>query len=145
MVANPPEGFPRITPYLLYEDCDAALDFLSEAFGFTEDMRIAGPDGKVNHAEMRLADGVIMMGTPGPEYENPSRHGHVTAGIYVYVDDVDDHYEKAKGASAEILSEPQDQFYGDRIYIAEDPQGQQWTFATNVRDFDPDTMKPASG
>jgi PhnB protein len=144
MPSNPPEGFPRITPYLLYEDCAAALDFLTKAFGFTEDVRMAGPDGKVNHAEVRLADGVVMMGMPGPDYENPSRHGHVNATVYVYVDDVDKHFEQAKGAGAKIIFEPQDQFYGDRSYMAEDPQGQQWGFATNIKDFDPETMKPPS-
>jgi uncharacterized glyoxalase superfamily protein PhnB/drug/metabolite transporter (DMT)-like permease len=144
MPSNPPQGFPRITPYLLYEDCEAALEFLAKAFGFTEDMRVPGPDGKVTHAEMRLADGVIMMGHPGPDYQNPSRHGHVNSTIYVYVDDVDKHFEQAKGAGAKILFEPQDQFYGDRSYMAEDPQGQQWGFATNIKDFDPATMKPPS-
>ena len=143
MVSNPPQGFPRITPYLLYEDCEAALDFLAKAFGFTEDVRIAGQDGKVNHAEMRLGDGVIMMGNPGPDYENPSRHGYVHATMYVYVDDVDKHYEQAKAAAAKILSEPQDQFYGDRNYTAEDPQGQQWAFATHTRDVTPEDI--ASG
>jgi PhnB protein len=144
MVSNPPEGFPRITPYLLYEDCEGALEFLAKAFGFTEDMRMTGPDGKVNHAEMRLEDGVVMMGRPGDDYQNPSRHGHVNATIYVYVDDVDKHFEQAKGAGAKIIFEPQDQFYGDRSYMAEDPQGQQWGFATNIKDFDPETMKPPS-
>jgi PhnB protein len=143
MVANPPENFPRITPYLLYEDCEAALDFLSKAFGFTEETRVPGPDGKVNHAEMRLADGVIMMGHPGPEYQNPSRHGHVSQSVYVYVDDVDKHYEQAKAVGAKIISEPQDQFYGDRNYTAEDPQGHQWNFATHTRDVAPEDI--ASG
>jgi PhnB protein len=143
MVANPPEGFPRITPYLLYEDCAAALDFLSKAFGFTEQMRIPGPDGNITHAEMSLADGFIMMGTPGPEYENPSRHVHVHATVYVYVDDVDKHFEQAKAAGAKIISEPQDQFYGDRNYTAEDPQGHQWGFATHTRDIAPEDI--ASG
>jgi PhnB protein len=114
MPSNPPEGFPRITAYLLYEDCDAALEFLAKAFGFTEDMRMTGPDDKVNHAEMRLDDGVIMMGNPGPDYQNPNRHGHVNASMYVYVDDVDKHYAQAKEAGAKIISEPADQFYGDR-------------------------------
>jgi uncharacterized glyoxalase superfamily protein PhnB/drug/metabolite transporter (DMT)-like permease len=144
MVSNPPEGFPRITPYLLYEDCEAALEFLAKAFGFTEDLRVPGPDGKVTHAEMRLQDGVIMMGHPGPDYQNPSRHGHVNATIYVYVDDVDKHYEQAKAEGAKIIFEPKDQFYGDRSYMAEDPQGQQWGFATNIKDFDPETMKSPS-
>jgi PhnB protein len=142
MVANPPEGFPRITPYLLYEDCAAALDFLTKAFGFTEDVRMAGPDGKVNHAEVRLGDGVVMMGMPGPDYENPGRHDHVHATVYVYVDDVDKHFAQAKGAGAKIIFEPQDQFYGDRSYMAEDPQGQQWGFATHTRDVAPEDMHP---
>ena len=60
----------------------------------------------------------------------------MNATVYVYVDDVDKHYEQAKGAGAKIISEPQDQFYGDRSYMAEDPQGQQWGFATHIKDFD---------
>jgi uncharacterized glyoxalase superfamily protein PhnB/drug/metabolite transporter (DMT)-like permease len=144
MPSSPPEGFPRITPYLLYEDCEAALEFLAKAFGFTEDMRVPGPEGKVTHAEMRLKDGVIMMGRPGDDYQNPSRTGRVNASIYVYVDDVDEHFEQAKGAGAKVIFEPQDQFYGDRSYMVEDPQGQQWSFATNIKDFDPETMKPPS-
>ena len=142
MVANPPEGFPRITPYLLYEDCAAALDFLTKAFGFTEEVRIAGPDGKVNHAEVRLADGVVMMGTPGPDYQNPGAHGHAHSTVYVYVDDVDKHFEQAKSAGAKILSELEDAFYGDRNYAAEDPQGHQWSFATHTRDVAPEDMHP---
>jgi uncharacterized glyoxalase superfamily protein PhnB len=144
MPSNPPEGFPRITTYLLYEDCEAALEFLAKAFGFAEDMRITDDNGKVTHAEMRLEDGVIMMGHPGPDYQNPSRTGHVNATTYVYVDDVDKHFEQAKSGGAKIISEPADQFYGDRNYMAEDPQGQQWGFATCVKDFDPETMKPPS-
>jgi uncharacterized glyoxalase superfamily protein PhnB len=67
MAQNPPEGFPRITPYLLYEDVDAALDWLIGAFGFTERVRMKGPDGKANHAEISIGDGVVMMGHPGPD------------------------------------------------------------------------------
>ena len=144
MVANPPEGFPRITPYLLYEDCATALDFLTTAFGFTGEVRMAAPDGNVNHAEVRLGDGVVMMGNPGPDYQNPGRHSHAHSLVYVYVDDVDKHFEQAKNAGAKIIYEPQDQFYGDRNYMAEDPQGQQWGFATNIKDFDPEAMKPPS-
>jgi PhnB protein len=142
MVANPPEGFPRITPYLLYEDCAAAVDWLCDAFGFTERLRMAGPDGKVGHAEIALADGVVMMGTPGPDYQNPSRHGHVSQLVYVYVDDVDKHFEQAKQAGAKIVDELEDKFYGDRSYGAEDPQGHQWSFAQHVRDVAPEDMHP---
>ena len=142
MPANPPENMPRITAYLLYEDVASALDWLAKAFGFRERMRLPGPDGKINHAEMELADGVIMMGCPGQEYQNPKRIGHVTQQLYVYVDDVDKHFEHAKGAGATILEEPQDQFYGDRRYGAEDPEGHHWYFSQHVRDVAPEDMKP---
>jgi PhnB protein len=71
VVQNPPEGFPQITPYLLYEDVDAAVDWLVDAFGFTERLRMKGPDGKANHAEVKFGDGVVMLGNPGPDYQNP--------------------------------------------------------------------------
>ena len=142
MAANPPTDMPRITPYLLYEDVAAALAWLGRAFGLRERMRIPGPEGRVAHAEMELADGVVMMGCPGPDYRNPKRVGRVTQQLYVYVDDVDAHYRHAKAAGAKILEEPKDQFYGDRRYGTEDPEGHVWYFATHVRDVAPDDLKP---
>ena len=144
MPLNPPENTPRITPYLLYENVSGAIDWLTSAFGFVERMRVPGLDGKTAHAEMRLADGVIMMGCPGPEYQNPKRLGHVTQNLYVYVDDVDAHFERAKKAGARILEEPKDQFYGDRRYGAVDPEGHQWYFAQHVRDVPPQDMKASA-
>ena len=142
MPANPPENMPRISPYLYYEDVASALDWLSRAFGFRERHRIGAPGGKVMHAEMALDDGVIMMGHPGSDYRNPKRLGQTTQNIYVYVDDVEAHFQRAKAAGAKILEEPKDQFYGDRRYGAEDPEGHQWYFAQHVRDVAPEDMKP---
>jgi PhnB protein len=132
---------PRITPYLLYEDVASMLDWLTRTFGFRERMRMKGPDGRVVHAEMELEDGVVMMGCPGPDYRNPKRLGGSTSNLYVYVDDVDKHFRHAKESRAKILEEPADQFYGDRRYGAEDPEGQVWFFATHVRDVAPEDMK----
>ena len=137
MPKNPPDTMPRISPYLYYEDVTAALQWLARAFGFRERMRLANPDGTVRHAEMELADGVILMGRPGPEYRNPKRLGHVTQSLYVYVDEIDEHFERARAAGARILEEPKDQFYGDRRYGAEDPEGHHWYFAQRVRDEPP--------
>lgn len=134
MAENPPPDFPRITPYLLYGDVDAAVDWLTRVFGFTERMRLKGPDGRANHAEIQMGDGVVMMGNPGPDYQNPKRRGGATQLLYVYVEDVDRHFEAARAAGATILREPADQFYGDRTYGAEDPEGHQWSFAQRVRD-----------
>ncbi len=142
MPANPPENMPRIIPYLFYEDVAAALDWLARTFGFRERSRMAGPEGKIVHAEMELADAVIMLGCPGPEFESPKRHGRVYQLQYVYVDDVDKHFERAQREDAVILDEPADQFYGDRRYSVEDLEGHRWNFAQRVRDVAPEDMKP---
>ena len=141
MPKNPPENMPRITPYLHYEDVGAAIDWLARAFGFRERMRLSGPNGAIAHAEMQRDDGVVMMGSPGAQYKNPKRLGHVTQHLYVYVDDVDKHCAQARQAGAKITEEPKDQFYGDRRYAAEDPEGHVWYFAQHVRDVAPEDMK----
>jgi uncharacterized glyoxalase superfamily protein PhnB len=127
-----------ITPYLLYEDVDAALSFLSKAFGFQEVLRYTGEEGYVNHAEMRLGEGKIYLGDPGKQYRGPKKLGQETVGIYVTVDDVDGHFERAKAAGAEIHEEPTDQEYGERRYTARDPEGQLWFFAQPIRDVAPE-------
>jgi len=144
MPENPPEGYPSVMPYLHYEDSDAALEFLVEAFGFAEKLRLADDDGRVNHAEVQMNDGVIMLGTPPGDYKNPARLGGKTQSVYVYVDDVDAHYERAKQAGAKIVREPEDQFYGDRNYGVEDPEGHEWYFGTHVRDVSEDEMRTAA-
>jgi PhnB protein len=144
MPQNPPEGYPSVMPYLLYEDSDAALEFLVTAFGFTERLHMTDDGGHVNHAEVQMKDGVIMLGTPAGDYKNPARLGGKTQSIYVYVDDVDAHCERAKQAGAKIVREPEDQFYGDRNYGVEDPEGHEWYFGTHVRDVSEDEMRTAA-
>jgi PhnB protein len=100
--------------------------------------RFAGKDGTVNHAEMQLADAVIMLGDPGSDYRNPKRLGGVTQYVHVYVDDVDAHYGGAKRAGAAISSEPKDQEYGDRSYSVRDLEGHAWTFAQHIREVAPE-------
>ena len=124
---------PRVTPYLLYEDLPGALDWLAKAFGFRETLRMAGPDGKPVHAEMRLGeDGVILMGWPGPQYRNPRRLGQATQNLYVRIEDIDNHFDRAVKAGAVVLEKPADQNYGDRRYGVEDPEGHRWYFAQTI-------------
>ena len=145
MPQNPPEGAAHVMPYLHYEDATAALAFLTGPFGFRERYRMEGPDGRIAHAEVETGDrGIIMLGAPGEGYKNPKNLGaKATASIYVYVDDVDEHYARAKEAGATILREPQDQFYGDRNYGVSDPEGHEWYFATHVRDVTDEEMQAA--
>jgi uncharacterized glyoxalase superfamily protein PhnB len=128
-----PGDYPTVTPYLYYEDAGAAMDWLVKAFGFEERMRMENDEGRVKHGELVVGDGLVMVGEPGSGYENPNkRGGRGTAGVNVYVDDVDAHFERAKGAGAKINEEPSDQDYGDRRYIAEDLEGHDWFFSQQL-------------
>ena len=121
---------PRITPYLLYEDLPGALEWLAKAFGFR--LRHPLPNGKATHAEMEFGDAVILMGYPGPQYRNPKRLGQVTQNLYIRVDDLDRHFERAVQAGAIVLENPTDQPYGDRRYGVADPEGHCWYFAEAI-------------
>ena len=141
MVQHPPQGYQCVIPYLYYGDTARAVDFLCNAFGFVERMRMPSPDGRVMHAEVLCEEQVIMLGTPadGDRVEPDDRlvrHG----GVMCYVDDVDAHYAKARDAGAVIVSELQDKFYGDRMYSAADTEGHHWHFATHVKDVSVDDM-----
>jgi PhnB protein len=123
----------EVTPYLVYEDAAAAMDFLSKAFGFREVVRSLAPDdGRVWHAEMELDRGRIYLGQPGGDYRNPRRLGGATVAVHVYVHDVDAHFARAVAAGAEITAELDNRDYGDRRYHATDPEGHSWMFATRV-------------
>ncbi len=132
MSSSPPDGYPRISPYLNYEDIGAMMAWLAQAFGLVERHSMRSADGKVMHAEMGLHDGVVMMGSPGGDFRNPKRLGQVTQSLYVYIDDLDAHCERARGAGAKIIEEPADQPYGDRRYGASDPEGHHWYFASRL-------------
>lgn len=135
-----------ITPYLYYEDVAGAMDWLSRAFGFREreSETLRGTDGKVVHTAMELGDGVIMMGCPGADYQCPKRLGHVTQNLYVYVDDLQRHFERATDAGASILSAVEETFYGDRRYGAADLEGHHWYFAEKLHDVAPDDWRPSA-
>jgi uncharacterized glyoxalase superfamily protein PhnB len=117
-----------VTPYLLYEDAGAALDFLSRAFGFEETRRSMSSGGQVSHAEMRYRGGEIHLGQPAHP-SSPRSYGGTSVLLYVYVDDIDAHCERARAVGAEIVDEPADQPYGERRYHCRDPEGHSWYFA----------------
>lgn len=145
MPENPPEGMPRVSPMLWYQDVAAALEWLAKSFGFEKRMSIPGPDGSIMHAEMGLADGLIMLGPESEEREtaSPTRLAGVNQSLYVYVDDVDAHCAQARAAGARIGDEPTDMFWGDRVYGARDCEGHHWSFAQKVRDVPPEELRPS--
>jgi len=127
-----PENTPTIYPALAYRDAPAAMKFLSNAFGFAELMVAPGENGSIVHAEMNLGSAVIMLGSNRPEmgWVSPDELPAVSQTLYVAIDDVDAHYEKAQAAGAQITRPLNDTDYGSREYGAKDLEGHHWSFGT---------------
>lgn len=142
MVDPIPEGYPRVTPYLVVDGAAAAIDFYTSVLGATERMRMGGPDGKVGHAEIELGDSVVMLADEHPEVDarGPKSVGGTPVSLHVYVEDADGVFERAIEAGAKTLRPVEDQFYGDRLGSFEDPFGHQWNVATHVEDVSPEEM-----
>ncbi|GAA2645057.1 VOC family protein [Streptomyces vastus] len=124
-------GRPSIFPTLLYGDAKAAIRQLTEAFGFIEASVYEGEDGTVLHAELVQGNGAVMLGSRGRGGRfDEAMKGSTHTGVYVVVDDVDTHHQRAVDHGAEILMPPTDQDYGSRDYMARDLEGNIWSFGT---------------
>jgi uncharacterized glyoxalase superfamily protein PhnB len=122
-----------IFPALRYRDARAAVDWLSDAFGFERVNVYDDDSGVVQHAEMRFGDSLIMFGQArGPEAGEYSQVAPPpgNAALYAIVNDPDAHHDRAKAAGAEIVTSLRDQDYGSREYTARDLDGNIWTFGT---------------
>lgn len=139
---------PTLSMGISYKDPRAALAWLERAFGFEVSFIVEGEDGSVAHSEMRLGDGVIMVGGEWDErHRSPASIGGVnTQSVHVQLGaDIDAHCARARAAGAVIIREPADQFYGDRVYGALDPEGHVWTFGQTVRAMTYKEMENAGG
>ena len=117
---------PTVFPTLSYDDAAAAVDFLTTAFGAKRYAVYAGDDGKIQHAELRFGNGIVMLGSSSAEMQATAGCG----GIYIVVDDPDAHCARARAAGAEITRDLHDEPYGSREYSAKDPEGNSWYFGT---------------
>lgn len=141
---DPPDGWPRISPSVFYDDAAAAIDWLARAFGFTVRVRVENDQGRILHSQLALNGGLVMVGQAGLSPDRPyvksprAVDGANTQALAVYVDDVDAHCERARAAGAVIVAEPETQDYGDdywadRSYQARDPEGHNWWFMQRMR------------
>jgi PhnB protein len=137
-----PDGYHTLTTYLTVDDASAAIEFYKRAFGAKERMRMEGPPGKVGHAELEFGDSLLMLAdaTPQSEARPPKELGGTTAGVFMYVEDVDAVVKQAVDAGATVKMEVADQFWGDRFGTVADPFGQVWSIATHVEDVPPAEM-----
>ena len=138
-----PDGYQTVTAYLIVEDAAAAIDYYKKVFGATERVRMDTPDGKIGHAELDLGNSVVMLADASPQVSTraPSEVGATTAGIFLYVEDVDAVVKGAVDAGATVLMEVADQFWGDRLGMVQDPFGHHWSVATHVEDVPPEEIE----
>lgn len=138
-----PAGWPRISASLVYRDAGQAIDWLCQAFGFEVRIKVMGDDGTVVHSELTFGDGLVMVAGersgPGMLARSPkSLNGAYTQGLFIYVDDIQAHYDRACAAGAEVVRELSVSDYGaeywaDRGYAVSDPEGHSWHFAQRLR------------
>ena len=131
-----PDGYHTATPYLIIKDAARAIEFYKQAFGAVEVLRLAGPDGKIGHAEIKIGNSPIMLADEFPEmgYRGPQALGGTPVSLLLYVEDVDVRFRQALAAGAKETRPVKDQFYGDRSGTLMDPFGHVWTLATHKED-----------
>jgi len=123
-----PTGYHTVTPYIMVPDGHAMIDFLQAAFGAKVVRKMLDPTGAVRHAELQIGDSMVMLAQSCGEY--PA----MPMAIYLYVPDTDAVYRAAVRAGASSMSEPKDQFYGDRSAGVRDAFGNFWWIGTHVED-----------
>lgn len=122
-----PAGHTSVAPYLLVKSAAATIDFLARVFDAKELMRMAAPDGRVMHAEVRIDDTVVMMGEASEGWPP------MPAMVHVYVRDADETYRRALAAGATSVQEPTQKGDADKRGGVKDSDGISWWMATRMR------------
>jgi uncharacterized glyoxalase superfamily protein PhnB len=131
-MTSPPPGYPRVSPYLLYEDAAAAVEYLQRTFGFELRRSQLGAAGRMHNELLLGDDGLVMLGQAGEDFSSPRTLGVFPASmVHVYVTDVDALHARATGAGANV-TDLELSPAGDRRFTATDPEGQVWVFAQRV-------------
>ena len=140
-----PAGFHTLTPHLTVRDADKAIEFYKNALG-AEILGVARmPDGKVMHASLRIGDSMLMLNEEMPEYGglSPLSLGGTGVTVHIYSNNVDEAFNRAVSAGAQVKMSLMDQFWGDRYGLVADPFGHKWSLATHVKDMSPEEMQRA--
>jgi PhnB protein len=101
------------------------MEFLVQAFGGVERACIRRPNGSIMHAQVMIADSLVMLGEP------PDLSKITLCTLYHYVADCDATWKQAVAAGGQPVTEPSDMFYGDRTGAVKDPGGNVWWIATH--------------
>ena len=141
-----PEGYHSVTLYMICKGASDAIEFYKKAFGAVEVMRMAGPDGRIGHAEIRIGDSHIMLSDEHPDMGiySPQHYGGSPVSVLLYVENADASVSTAVGVGAKIVRPLKDEFYGDRAGTISDPFGHQWYIHTHIKDVIPEEMQQAA-
>jgi PhnB protein len=129
-----------VVPHVMIDGAANAIEFYEKAFGATEIFRVATPNGKVIHAEIRIEESVLMLGDAESPFRHPKATRGTTVGLHLYVKDVDTLFARAIGAGAREIQPVRDMFYGDRTAMLEDPFGHIWVLLTHLEDLSPEEI-----
>jgi PhnB protein len=141
---NPiPQGYHTVTPSIVVRGAEKALDFYRKAFNAEETLRMPGPDGKIIHAEFRIGDSVMMLGEEMPDMggKSPQALGGSPVSFFIYLENVDEAWQRAINAGAKQVMPLADMFWGDRAGCVDDPFGHHWWLAQHVADLTPEEIK----
>lgn len=137
---------PTIVPILAYQDVVAATAWLARAFGFREraEARLSWESGAL--AWVEVGGGLICLSTSGGHgLHAPEAGDRAHQALKVYVDDLDGHFRRARAAGAVVVSEPEDGFWGGRVYRVRDLEGHLWEFSQADRDLPASAWKLPPG
>lgn len=138
-----PDGYHAVTPYLIIRGVTDAIEFYKKAFGATELFRFRAPDGKIDHAEVKIGDSPIMIADEHPEMgvKGPQTLGGSPVKLLIYVEDVDTVFNRAVAAGASVKEAVKEKFFGDRIGTLTDPFGHVWHVSTHKEDVPVEEME----
>ena len=130
---------PALSPHLVVDDANAAIDFYVKAFGAVEVGRIPGPDGKLIHGAVQIDGATVMLADDFPEMSDgksmtPKALGGTPVTIHLTVTDVETRFQQAVDAGATVVMPLEAQFWGDRYGMVRDPFGHQWSLGQPVRE-----------
>lgn len=127
-VPHVPRGHNAVSPYLVTKNAEQVIALMKQAFEGEELFRATRPDGTIMHAEVRIADSIVMIGEAGGDFPP------MPCMVHVYVRDCDAAYARALAIGATSVREPASQPYGDRSGGVKDAGGNQWWMATHEKD-----------
>ena len=141
-----PDGMNSLTAYLTCDGASAAIAFCQKAFNAVEISRLAGKDGKIMNAMIRIGDSGLMIMDEFPEMKawGPKSLKGSPVTIHLQVEDVDAVVQQAVAAGAKVHSPATDMFWGDRYAMLEDPFGHHWSVATHICDVSPEELQEAA-